>query len=139
MAKPLKTIRFTIRGFRWTAQIFTPEDYLEIEKQHETEESDAMTLRDKQLLLFKSTAIDRVTVRHEMVHAFICTLHLSSVDLDGEQMEEIFAEFISTSIEEYIRVSDSLFKRIKSFSEKLNVRKTKKTQAVAGTSGASTV
>lgn len=129
MAKHLKSFKVTIRGSKWAFRVYSPEQYLIVEKEEETSNSAAFTSRENNFVAFSTECLDRVTVRHELVHVFVCAFHTYSADLTGLQVEEVFAEFLSTHAEEYIKVGNKVWRTLnawkKSYAKKQNAKAAK--------------
>jgi hypothetical protein len=98
-----------VRGLKWEIQIRTPKSFSTVRG---TENADAMTDDGERTIYLKTTKLNQVTIRHEIIHAFVASMHLASANLSGEQMEEVFAEFFSTSVDEYLAVCDKLWGKI---------------------------
>lgn len=118
----LKRFNFRVRGLKWQAHIMLPEEFVKVEGV--LEDTEALADEEKRTIFFKTTCLNRVVIRHEIVHAFIASMHLTSANLSGIQMEEVFAEFLSRNVEEYIKVCDMLYGKISAW-EKQYLGKTK--------------
>lgn len=130
----LKRFRFKVRGLNWQAHILLPEEFIKVEGV--TDDTEALADEESRTIFFKTTNLNKITVRHEIVHAFVASMHLTSANLSGIQMEEVFAEFLSSNVEEYVALCESLYTKIHAwdlqYREKMKPkrrRRSKKTSA----------
>lgn len=105
----LKKFSVSVRGLKWGIELHSPESYETIDG---AGTSDAMTDEEPRLIYFRVDKLNRIVIRHEIFHAFVASMHLNSASLTGEQMEEVCAEFLSTSVDEYLKVSDKLWAKM---------------------------
>lgn len=108
-AKILKKFSFSVRGIKWSAQIFIPSEFYKLEG---AAGADALSDEETRTIYLKTTELTQISLRHEVVHAYATSFHLTSADITGKQMEEVFAEWISRHIEEYISTCDRLWRKI---------------------------
>lgn len=65
----------------------------------------------KRRLFFSKLGVDRETVTHELVHAYLTEMCSDSCKLNVSNLEEIYAELLSKRGYELLTLSESIFKQ----------------------------
>lgn len=105
-----KKVKFNILGREWTAAVLPDKAY---QKKHRQSDSWGITDGDKREIDILPKGLVRVTMIHELVHAYMFEMAMSSVDFDNDNLEEVFAELMAHRGEEILTLADTLLKRLK--------------------------
>ncbi len=108
-AKILKRFPFMVRGIKWNAYIYSPSEF---DKLDGADGADALSDEETRTIYLKTSQLTLIAVRHEVVHAYAASFHLASASLTGKQMEEVFAEWLSRRVEEYVSTCERLWRKI---------------------------
>lgn len=87
----VKEVRFTVFGKPWTMRLMKRRSY----NKKNGKDTLAMTYRLKHRIDISPNGVDLETITHEVVHAYVTELCLSSAEISVESMEEIFCELIA--------------------------------------------
>ncbi len=105
-----KVIKFTVLGKRWELRLMTDQEYYR--KRHRWDTL-AVTYTTKRRIHFSPDGLDRETIVHELLHAYLAEMCTYSASLDKDQLEEVFAELISKRGYELLQQADALHGHIK--------------------------
>ncbi len=97
-------IPFKVLTKAWRLRILDKKTYA---KKHGTD-SLAITHVQKRRIDLSPKGLDKDTIIHELVHAYLAELCVHSCDLDDDNLEEIFAELMSRRGAELLRLADRL-------------------------------
>lgn len=98
-------IKFKIAGKRWKLRILHEDQYI---KKHGPG-SYAMTIMHRRRIDINSpTGLDRETLIHELVHAYMSEFCTSSSKIKAIELEEIFCELMAKRGEEILTLADDL-------------------------------
>lgn len=117
----MEKLKFEILGKKWSLKVLTPKKYV---KKHGYD-SVAITLGWKRKIFIHGKGIDKETLVHELVHAFLHELCLKSTnDISTDDLEEIFAELMAKYGMELLNLADSLLVMIEEIQKELSIKKT---------------
>jgi hypothetical protein len=101
----VEKLRFEVLGKKWTLKVLKPKKYV---KKHGYD-SVAVTLGWKRKIFIHQEGVDKETLIHEIVHAFLHELCLkSTTQITTDDLEEIFAELMAKHGREILDLADSL-------------------------------
>ncbi len=107
-------IKFKILGKPWQLRLLTKELY----KKKRGWDSVAITLMHKSKIDLSPRGLDKETLIHELVHAYMYELCMHSADLDVDAKEEIFAELMAKRGYELLTLADRLLLEIEKRTDK---------------------
>lgn len=100
----MKTIPFKILGKDWKLLLVAKKRF----KNKGCSDTIAYTSGDDRKIFLGSQGKGIETIRHELVHAFLAELCLGSTDLDNDNLEEIYADFMAKRGRELLDLADVL-------------------------------
>lgn len=103
-------ISIRVLGKPWKLRLFTRKKF---NKKHD-KFCVAITNINKRRIDFSPDGVDKETIVHELVHAYLGEFCLYSTDLDVDNLEEIFAEMMAKRGQEILDKSASLLKKLRS-------------------------
>lgn len=101
-------LKFQVLGKTWTMHSRSRKDY----KRQNGNDSVAITNMNKRRIDISPDGIDKETIIHELLHAYMAELCIGSADLDNDNLEEIFAELLSKRGHELLKLASSLKKQL---------------------------
>jgi hypothetical protein len=106
-----KTI--TALGTKWVCKLLTDHEY-DITYGND---SDAITMPatsdgDKNIIVFHESSFTLRVVRHELFHAYVYNLHLSSSKISVDDFEEIIAELLSVHADKFVIQSKEIYEQL---------------------------
>lgn len=104
------TPSFEVLGRKWKIVVCSEEEYAKENRPGTVAITDA---ESRCIKVLGQANVSYSTVAHELVHAFIAELCLSSADLDNDNLEEIFAELFANRAEEMVKIGKRMFKKLK--------------------------
>lgn len=127
--------KIKILGVLWSYKILEDFNY---DSKHGTD-SAAYIEHDehKPFIRFRASDFSLPTVRHELFHAYVFGLHLSSADLSVDQFEEVVAEMLGTHLPNMEIQAQEIYNSLLGKKEK-NERRSK-TRPGKGTGGSNPV
>lgn len=109
-------IEFKVLGKVWTLLPMARKRYA---KKH-GKDSVAITRTDKRIVYLSPFGMDLETITHELVHCYRYEMCLDSmIEITPDDMEEFYAEFIAKFGHEILDLSEMLYGRLKSLTDKL--------------------
>jgi hypothetical protein len=106
--KPLKRGTITILGSPWEYTTVDPDTFA---RDH-GKDVPAVCLSTPPRLLFAHGQVTKGTIRHELLHAYLFTLPLRSVELSPDQLEEIVADILADHWDTMGRQTREIFKKL---------------------------
>lgn len=107
MHKPVKVV---IKDVSWTFEVLDDKAY---EFKH-GKDSHGITISSSQAVYLKLSDFSQNLVRHELLHVYISSCCVSSVqDLESSDMEEICAEVIEHHLEDIVKHSKSIYNKLR--------------------------
>jgi len=117
----VKKLKFEILGKKWILKVLKPKKYV---KKHGYD-SVAVTLGWERKIFVHGEGIDKETLVHELVHAFLHELCFKSTNsITAEDLEEIFAELMAKYGRELLDLADSLLVMIEQIQKESSIQKT---------------
>jgi hypothetical protein len=111
-----------IKGIRYKVLSLPKKKYIKLHGDKEY----AHFYKSKKELVFRDDHIEKKIILHEVVHAFIASLHLASCDdITLEDFEEIICEMLEEHLMDINRISNEIYKAIKPKKVKNARRKTR--------------
>lgn len=102
-------INFTILGKKWKLRVLSKKKYLS----KNGEDSIAITMMYKRQMDIHPSGIDNETLIHELVHAYLSEMCLSSTNkMTLADLEEVFAELMSKRGQELLDLASKLLSTI---------------------------
>lgn len=102
-------VRFDVMGKKWRAFVLTTRDY----RKKCGKDSVAITRIDKRRIYLSPEGVNKETIIHELVHAYLEELCTSSTNMDAEDLEEVFAELVAKRGRELLDLGRYLYTRLK--------------------------
>lgn len=102
-------IPFQVMGRKWNVILQDTKRF----RKSQCDKTIAYTDGDEREIHVGTQGRDIETIRHELVHAYMAEFCLNSADLDNENLEEIYADFMAKRGHELLKLADVIFKRIK--------------------------
>ena len=103
-----------IKGIKYKVKVLNKEKYIKLHKN----DSLAHVNREEREILFRNDHIKKNIVIHEVVHAFINSIHLGSCnEITLEDFEEIICEMMEDHLMDINKVSNEILKFLKEQSE----------------------
>jgi len=116
----MKKIKFEILGKKWSLKVFSPQKYT---KKHGYD-SLAVTIMWKRKIAVHGEGVDKETIIHELVHAYMHEFCLKSTnDISAEDLEEIFCEMMAKWGREILDMADSLLVMIDKIQKEQSTKK----------------
>jgi hypothetical protein len=98
-------LKFEVLGKEWQLKVLSSKKYV---NKHGYD-SLAVTLGWKRKIFVHGEGVDKETLIHELLHAYLHEMCLkSSNDISTDDLEEIFCEFLSKRGRELLDLADSL-------------------------------
>lgn len=117
----MEKLKFEVLGKKWTLKVLKPKKYV---KKHGYD-SVAITLGWKRKIFIRGKGIDKETLVHELVHAFLHELCFKSTNsISADDLEEIFAELMAKYGRELLDLADSLLVMIEKIQKETPLKKT---------------
>lgn len=111
-------IKFKILGKSWTLKLL---ELKKFEKKHGPEIV-GITLATERKINLSPAGFDLETIVHELVHAYIREMCLSTTsDINQNDWEEICAELMAKRGRELLDLADKLFEKVRNLTEAKNV------------------
>lgn len=108
MSKPVKIV---IKDVHWTLEVLEDKKY---EEEH-GKDSHGITDKSKLKVDLKLTSLSQALVRHELLHVYVSSCCINSIDdMDDSGMEELCAEIVEFHLEDMAKHSKSLYSKLKS-------------------------
>lgn len=105
----IKKLDVTIKDIKWTFDILMDYEY---EAKHGTS-SHGITDKDRQEVEFKLTSFSLKLIRHELFHTYVSSCCINSInELDENSIEELGAEIVEYHIEDILRLSKKIYKKL---------------------------
>lgn len=101
-------VEFQVLGKDWVMRIMKKKKYRKVNGT----DSCAITYINKRRIDIGPAGMDKETITHELVHAYLAELCVKSSDLDDDNLEEIFAELMSKRGREMLDLADVLFDKM---------------------------
>ena len=105
----MKSIKFKILGRKWELRLMKRRAY----KHKNGSDSLAMTRSHKRRIDISPRGLDKATIGHELVHAYIAEMCLHSSDLEHAAFEEFFCELLSKRGQEILNLAQAIYKELK--------------------------
>lgn len=105
----MKRINFKIMGKDWVLRLLKRKEY---DKRH-GRGSVGITHMHKRRIDLQPQGMDLETIIHELTHAYMVEICTGSVDLDDEQIEEVFAELFAKRGREMLDLADKLHNTVR--------------------------
>lgn len=102
-------MKFKILGKSWKLRVLKKKEYA---KKHGGD-SVAITHRHKRYIDVSPSGIDKETIIHELVHAWLSELCTHSADLDEQCSEEIYSELMAKFGYQLLAQADDLYWRLR--------------------------
>ncbi len=100
--------KIKIKDIEWKVILLEDKDFDE-----KYEDTEGATERGELEIYFKKSGINKNTILHELMHAYVASCHVNSLpDLTHEQMEELCAEIIEYHIHDILRKSSYILKKL---------------------------
>jgi hypothetical protein len=116
----VKPLKIFIKDIEWTFQVLEDEEY----KTLNGEDSHGITDKYKQSVFFKESSLTKQLVNHEVLHVYVASCCISSVDdVDDHAMEEICAEIIEYHLEQMNIITKKLYNSLKETITSHNITK----------------
>ncbi len=106
--KPIKRGIITILGSPWEYATVDPDDFARVNGS----EVPAVCESSPPRLLFARGQVTKAIIRHELLHAYLFTLPLRSVELSTDQLEEIIADVLADHWDSIGRQTREIFKKL---------------------------
>lgn len=117
----MRKIAFNVMGKPWTLRLLSKSEF---KKRHGSDGALAISNDLRKYIDLSPYGVDLETINHELVHAYVHELCLTSTnDLQFSDVEEIFAELISKRGEELLSLGKELSTKVNSI---INSKKLKK-------------
>lgn len=107
--------KFRVLGYWWTVRLLTKRQY----HKRNGKDSLACTKAWKRRIDLSPRGMDKETLCHEVVHAFLSEKLIWGLDLDAAHMEEVYCELLAKRGYEMLKLVDDLFLRLKLLSAKI--------------------
>ena len=102
-------MKLKIKDIEWTFAVLPDKEYT---AEH-GKDSNGITMKYKQVVHFKESALTLGLVAHELFHAYSASCCISSTnDLSQDDMEEVGAEIAEFHLDDMIRYRDKIYERL---------------------------
>lgn len=108
MIKHKQKVRFDILGKKWKLFTMTARDY----KKEWGKDSVAVTETKQRKIYLSPGGVELCTIIHELVHAYVAELCLSSTSMSTDDLEEVFAELMASRGQELLDLATYALSRI---------------------------
>lgn len=106
--KPIKRGSLTILGSPWEYASYDPAAFARAHGK----EVPALVESSPPRILFAHGTVTKGIIRHELLHAYLFTLPIRSVDLSPDQLEELIADLLADHWDTIGRQTREMFKKL---------------------------
>jgi hypothetical protein len=118
--KPDRYFTHSINDDIWTFYLITEEEAMELDAIHNDIEEgfEGLTVIDaKSVYIVEGNTTMRATITHELYHVYMTYQHISSADLDPDQIEELNAEWLGAMLDKLVAQVNILCKKYNALAE----------------------
>lgn len=110
-----RCFKFKLNEDAWEGYLVTAEELVEQYDEDDHVDNAAFVDLENKCLFISEGHVKKEIIGHELTHMFVESFKVNSANLDVDQFEEVFADFLGEDVDKFVKIRNKLYNRFKKF------------------------